>query len=53
MYVVATMVEPVFRIALGYPMGGVLDDGFQSLPSTGLGRAQPGFELVEGEFNGG
>ena len=47
-YVVATMVKPIFRVALGYPIGGVPDDGFQGFPGAGLGRAQSGFELAEG-----
>ena len=46
------MVKPVFRVALGYPIGGVLDDGFQGLAGAGLGGTQPGFELAESEFNG-
>ena len=52
MYEVATMVEPVFRVALRYLVGGGLNDGFQDFPGTGLGRAQPRFELAEGPFNG-
>ena len=49
---VATVVKPIFRVALGYPIGGVLDDGFQGLAGAGLGRAQSRFELAEGQFNG-
>ena len=52
MYLAATMVGPVFRAARRYPVGGGLNDGFQSLPGTGLGRAQSRFELAEGLFNG-
>ena len=52
MYVAATMVGPVFHVALRYPVGGGLNDGFQGLLGTGLGRAQPRFELAEGSFNG-
>jgi len=46
------MVKPIFRVAPGYPMGGVLNDGFQRLAGAGLGRAQSDFELAEGQFDG-
>ena len=46
------MVKPIFRVALDYPIGGVLDGGLQGLAGAGLGRAQPRFELAEGQFNG-
>ena len=52
MYVVAIKVEPVFRVALRYSVGGGLNDGFQGLPGTGLGCAQPRFELAGGPFSG-
>ena len=45
------MVGPVFHVALRYPVGGGLNDGFQGFPGTGLGRAQPRFELAEGSLN--
>ena len=53
MHVVATMVGPVFCVGFGYPVGGGLNDGFQVLPGTGLGRAQPRFELTEDQFKTG
>ena len=49
MYVVATMVKPIFRVALGYPIGGVPDDGS---PGAGLGLAQPGLKFAEGQSDG-
>jgi hypothetical protein len=49
---VATVIEPVFCIDFGYPLGGFLDDAFQCLLGTGLCGAQPGFELAEGQFDG-
>ena len=52
MYEVATMVGPVFRVALRYPVSGGLNNGFQGLPGTSLGRAQSRFELAEGPCNG-
>ena len=47
MYEVATLVEPVFRVALRYPVGGGLNDGYQGLPGTGLGCTQPGLSLLK------
>lgn len=46
------MVKLIFRVVFGYPMGGILADGFQGRPGAGPGRAQPGFELAEGAFDG-
>ena len=52
MHVVATMVEPVLRVALRYPVGDGLNDGFKGFPGTDLDLAQPGFELAKGQFDG-
>ena len=52
MYVVATTVEPVFRVALGYPFSGRLDDRLQGVAGAGLGRAQPGFSLLKASSMG-
>ena len=46
------MVEPNVRVALRYPIGSGLDNGFQGVPGAGLSRAQPCFELAEGPFDG-
>ena len=51
-YVVATVVKPIFRVALGYPIGGVLDDGFQGLAGASLSHPQPRFKFAEGQFDG-
>ena len=49
---ITTMVKPIFSILVAYPLRGRLDGGFERLAGVGLGRAQPGFELAEGEFDG-
>ena len=46
-YMVTTMVKPVFRVTFRYPPGGGLVDSFQRLPGTDLSRAQSRFELAE------
>ena len=51
-YVVATMVKPVFRVGFGHPFRGLLDDRLQGVAGAGLGGAEPGFELAEGQFDG-
>ena len=51
-YVVAKVVKPIFCVALRYPFGGGLDNGFQRLAGADLSRTQPSFELAEGESNG-
>jgi len=49
---VTTMVKPVFGVLLAYPVGGEANGRLQCLSGAGLGRAQPGFQLAEGEFDG-
>ena len=51
LYMIPVMVKPVLSILVTYPFCGSLDSGFQRLAGAGSGRAQPGFELAEGEFN--
>ena len=48
MYVVTTVVKPIFRGEFGYPIAGVLDVDFPGLAGAGLARSQPSFALVEG-----
>jgi|GEM_PF-3286084 len=52
LYMIPTMVNPIFGILLGYPVGGGPDGGFQGFAGAGLGRAQPSFEFTEGKFEG-
>ena len=51
-YIIATVVKPVFRVVPGYPVRGGLDDVFQRFAGAGLCGTQPRFEFAEGQFNG-
>ena len=52
MCVVFTMVGPVFRVALRYPVGGGLNDGFQGLAGATLGHSQPRLSVLKASSMG-
>lgn len=49
---IATLVKPVLRVVPRYPLGRRAAGFFEQVAGARLGRAQPGFELAEGKFDG-
>ena len=50
-YVVSTMVKPVFGIGLNYLFSDGTNSVFQQVTSAGLYRTQSVFKLAEGQFD--